>query len=146
MRHYHRCSGEAALVRTCCFELHVLINFYISPSQIMALNIMAGGFPLLSRSDNSSVYATLIILINIIVFFKSVIFNPLAYSGVSKVPCLGNSATDQEDIEWTCEDCDAKNKRRQPKHNRPVPCRACGYSYEWHDHRAATLADIDSQA
>ena len=100
----------------------------------MVLNILAGGFPLLARSSNSSVYATLIILISkercaphvqrpsanvlchalfcsfatdIIVFFKSVIFNPISYQGVSAMPC----STKRKKVETaihTCPSCSHK--------------------------------------
>ena len=94
----------------------------------MVLNILAGGFPLLARSSNSSFYATLIILISkercaphvqrpsanvlchalfcsfatdIIVFFKSVIFNPISYQGVSAMPC----STKRKKVETAIHKC-----------------------------------------
>merc|ERR1712146_545040 len=42
-------------------------------------NIAAGGFPLLGRSENVSFYATFIILVNFIVFMKSIVFNQIYY-------------------------------------------------------------------
>jgi len=78
-------SGYAHCVRSQrAFIRHIAFCDMVTDVPVMVLNIAAGGFPLFGRSPNASFYATFIILVNVVVFFKSVVFNPIFYGSRGK--------------------------------------------------------------